>query len=123
MIIRETELGDIPAIVHLDSERGSDIVPDPTTLQSAVVLSDDCMVAYGALKLYAEFVLAVNKSVSPLMRASAVRSLMILGVNVCRDRQIKEVHTFTADEEFGSFLEKHFFFEPVPEKPFVLTLR
>lgn len=123
MIIRASKIEDIPAIVGLDPTRGVDITPDQITLQSAVVLSDDCLVAYGALKLYAEFVLAVNKSVAAPVRAAAIRSLIQVGVGVCQKRSIPEVHAYTQDEEFGQFLVKHFDFVPVNEKPFVLTLR
>jgi hypothetical protein len=122
VIVREPELADLPTISQLAPER-PDIVPDPSTLQSAIVLSDDCMVAYGALKLYAEFVLAVNKSVAAQTRAEAIKTLVHVGVGVCRRRSIEEVHTFAADGEFGQFLEKHFGFVPIAEKPFVLTLR
>lgn len=119
--IRQAKLEDVPAIMQLDPER--DVIPDETTLQSAVVLSDDCMVAYGALKLYAEFVLAVNKSVLPSVRATAISSLVKIGVHVATRKNLSEIHAFAMDEEFGNFLVKHFEFVPVKEQPFVLTLR
>jgi len=122
-MIREATIEDLPMIHALDPSRIEDLTPGPDTLDNVVVLADDCMVAYGAIKIFAELVIATNKNVSKFTRAETIKMMMGLAVRVCRDRPLNELYTFTDDLRYAEFLKNHIGFKDVPEKPLSFSLR
>lgn len=121
-MIRAATAEDLEAIHKLAPERIHELRPDESTLVSLVALKDEEIVAYGAVKVFAEAVFAVNQSASKFTRASVVKKLFDVGVGQCRRLHVEELHTFTGDPEFQKFLESYGFVA-VPEKALSLRLR
>lgn len=119
--LRTVVSDDFESIRKLAPDREEELRLTPGTLQAAVVLSDDSIVAYGAIKVFAELVLAVNRDHSKLARAESIARLLGFAERFCRERPIEELHTF-ADERHAEFLKRHFGFQDVLEKPLVLPL-
>lgn len=122
-MIRPATIEDVPAIHALDPTRIDDLTPGPDTLETVVVLSDDCMIAYGAIKLFAELVIATNKDVSTLTRAKTIERMMGLAVKAMEKRPVKEMYTFTDDPRYAEFLKDRLGFKDVLEKPLSFSLR
>ena len=122
-VYRRATLADVPRIHALDPDRSYELTPDHSTLDTVVVLADDCMIAYGAVKVFAELVIATNKNVSAFTRAATIKSMMELAVQVCKGRPIDELFTFTSDARYAEFLKDHIGFKDIPEKALSYSLR
>lgn len=122
--MRQVRPGDVPALMQLDGSRPDDMNPGPGTLEAILIEADDCIVAYGALKLRAEVVVATNKNLPSMTRAHALKAMLDYAKRYVEKEEItSELYAFTSDSEFIGFIKKHFGFEEVPERSLVLDLR
>lgn len=98
-------------------------VPDRSNMViDAVVESDGKVVGYGQVKLFAEFMLILDKSASQRDRVEAIKLLMLEAFRGARTADLKRVYCFIKDPDFATLIGRHFDFEVIDE-PGELLLR
>lgn len=122
-MVRRVNITDMASVYALDPEREGELSFTPGTLGAAVALSDDMLIAYGKIQLFAELVIATNKSASSLTQARAIQGLMQVAVQECQRRPIDELHAFTSDLRYAEFLKSRLGFSETPEKALTFQLR
>ena len=122
MTVRPATAEDIVELRKIAPDRVEEVRPSLNTLGSISVLKDDELIAYGALNVFAEAVLVVRPETTEFARVKAIRSLLNMATDACRQLSIAELHTFTKDERFAKFLEMYGF-KTISEKALSLTLR
>jgi hypothetical protein len=123
VIVRRATLDDMLSVYALAPERIEELAVGPGTLGAALALTDDMIVAYGKIQLFAELVIATNKSASSLTQARAIQVLMGVAVQECKGRPIDELHAFTNDSRYADFLKSKLGFSETPEKALAFQLR
>lgn len=123
MIVKRATIADMPSVYALAPERQAELEVGEATLGAAIALTDDMVVAYGKIQLFAELVIATNKSASSLTQARAIHVLMQVAVEECKRRPIDELHAFTGDIRYAEFLQRKLGFSEVPEKALTFRLR
>jgi hypothetical protein len=68
------------------------------------------ILAYGAVKLFAEAVLVLDDTARFREKVEALRALMEAAIFETKKAKISELHVFTQDEKFADVLRNHFSF-------------
>lgn len=98
-------------------------VPDRENMViDAVVEKDGEVVAYGQVRLFAEFMMILDKSASQRDKIEALKLLMLEGFRGSNEAQLKRFYMFIRDPGFATLITRHFGFEIVDE-PGELLLR
>ena len=125
MILRSFRQTDIDAIDRIwRAHHSNDFsVPDRENMVIDAVVEDKGeVIAYGQVKLFAEFMLILDLSASQRVRIEAIKLLMLEAFRGADQAGLKRVYSFIRDPGFATLIERHFGFESVDE-PGELLLR
>lgn len=109
-MIRKSIESDVSRIQRLcaGKEYEADCIRD--IISDRVVDDDSRIIAYGAVKMFAEAVLVLDNSESVRNKIKALRDLMNAAIFETKKARISELHVFTTDDSFVKVLKKHFGF-------------
>jgi len=93
------------------------------TVEDSVALIDDKVYGYGLLKGFAEAVLVLDHSISKVTKARILDGLMKRAIDICRNMNIAELHTFSRDQKFAKLLIDNYDFQQIECTPLKLDLR
>lgn len=80
------------------------------------------VLAYGAVKIFAEAVLIMDKSISKKDKAKALIEAMQTAILYARDAGVEILYANAEDPEFGKVLEHRYLFKRVPGALYCLNL-
>ena len=109
-MIRKSIESDVSRIQRLctGKEYEADCIRD--IISDRVIVDDNRITAYGAVKMFAEAVLVLDNSESVRTKIKALRDLMNCAIFETRKAKISELHVFTENDSFAKILKKHFNF-------------
>lgn len=115
MLVRDLTVKDIDQIDDIFQRNPSVGVPSLNyMIVNAVTEEDGKIVGYGAVKLFAEAVLILDKEARKRDRANTVTELMKTAIAYCRDAGVETLYANSNDENFTKCLEHRFKFHRVP---------
>jgi N-acetylglutamate synthase-like GNAT family acetyltransferase len=124
MPVRDLKLADIDAIDDIFNRNPSISVPSLNYMVVNAVMETEekKIVAYGAVKLFAEAVLILDKEAPKREKAQAVCQLLQTAIIHCRDAGVETLYANSNDENFTKCLENRFKFHRVPGTLLALEL-
>jgi hypothetical protein len=112
LTIREIKEGDFKVINELNQLQGDFKISDLNNIIiDRIVLDGNVVVAYGIVKKFAEAILLVNPIVNKMLRAQAMRELMIYAMSATSAEGITQLHTFVHDAKLARLLERQYDFQ------------
>jgi len=125
MELRSFHWEDTPEISRIWEEHHSDYYGLPnrrTAIIDAVVEDKGKIIGYGQVKLFAEAMLFLDKSIPVRSRVTALKLLMLEAFRGAEQAGIQEMYAFINDPDFALLIQKHFRFYPA-DKPGELLIK
>lgn len=123
MLVRDLQSKDIDKIDDIFQRNPAISVPSLNyMIINAVAENNDKIIGYGAVKIFAEAVLILDKEALKRDRASTVCELMRTAISYCRDAGVEILYANSNDENFTKCLEHRFKFHRVPGTLLALEL-
>src|SRR5215468_5646736 len=85
-------------------------------VDNAIIEEDGEVIAYGVIKLYAEGVLILNRSLPKRERAEAVILMLSKALKVAKKSGLEQLYVTSTDDGYTEVLKNRFGFKEVPGK-------
>lgn len=125
IIARDLRVEDIDEIDKIFQKQPELSVPSLNYMIVNAVMEDTKnkkLLAYGAVKLFAEAVLIMDRSLPKKERAMALIEAMQTALLYCRDAGVENLYVNSNDDEFTKVLENRYKFHRVPGTLLCLNL-
>jgi hypothetical protein len=80
------------------------------------------IIAYGAVKLFGEAVLILDKDISKKHKAKAIREVMRIAISFSRNRNLEYLYLISNSDSFTKVLSKNYGFKVCPGELLLLDL-
>jgi hypothetical protein len=88
--------------------------PDIKARQTdAVAVNGDQIVGYGQVKLFPEFMLFMDPTISHRAKVETLKLLMEKALTECKVADLSDVYCFIRDPDFSLLIQKHFGFKSI----------
>lgn len=125
IISRKFMVEDIKGIDDIYQKQGEFGVPSLENVVINSTLIDSVtgkIVGYGAVKIFAEAILLLDKELSKKEKASAVRESMKTAIAYSKDAGIEYLYMITKSESFSKVLRQNYLAERVPGETLMIDL-
>lgn len=120
LILKPDSEKDLESINYLNSiQKDFRLNSLDNAIIDAIVYDGNIVVCYGIVKKIAEAIILVNYKTSKLIRARALRELMLYAEMGAAKEGVEQLQCFVQDEHLGKLLEKQFGF--VKSKDIILV--
>lgn len=125
IISREFLDEDIPGIDDIFKRQLDTGVPSlKNIIVNSTLVEHDTgkIVGYGAVKLFAEAILILDKDIKKKHKAQALREAMKTAIVYSRNSSLEYVYAICEDSKFSKVLQKSYGFKKVPGEVLILDL-
>lgn len=125
IISREFLNEDIPGINDIFKKQPNSGIPSLRNMIVNSTLVDNetgKIVGYGAVKLFSEAILILDKEIKNKDKAQAVREAMRTAIAYSRNSSLEYIYAICEDERFSKVLRKSYGFKKVPGNVLILDL-
>jgi hypothetical protein len=120
---RESDIKAIDDIYRRQPELGVPGLKNVIINSTLVDGNTGAIVGYGAVKIFAEAVLILDKSITKRDRAFAVKEAMHTALTFCRAKGLEMLYAIATNDKFGKVLENRYKFSKVPGELFCRVLK
>lgn len=123
-IVRDFKIEDVQPIDCIFKRQPSIGVPSLKNLVINATITDDNgkIVGYGAVKIFTEAVLILDKSLSKQEKAKAVIEAMQTAILFSKDAGVEQLYAIASDPSFAEVLRHRYGFEECPGALLMLDL-